>query len=202
VTSPPTSLRLHRVRLLARDPPAGAQLPYSASKAFSDCSPWPTTAPTAWTCGSPLLQQLRPAPVPRRSSAVSSANLLRRQEGAALRRGASTSATGCTSRPLPGHQLVRTKGGPARSTTSAVATRAQQQELTGCCSRPARRTGPGRARRGPQGPRPALLRRLEQDPRRARLPPQHDFTSGLADTSPGTATNRAWWEAPQPGGAR
>ncbi|GAA3035993.1 hypothetical protein GCM10020000_11920 [Streptomyces olivoverticillatus] len=59
-----------------------------------------------------------------------------------------------------------------------------------------RGSGHDPARPRPQGARPALLHRRDQDPRRAGLRPPHTpFEQGLADTVAWYRDNPGWWKA-------
>ena len=91
-------LRLDRRGLLARDRPAASPTrPTPRPRRPATCSPWPTTAPTAWTCASPAAPTTTgPTSSPRRSSRCSSptCSTAARSRCTAT---AATSATGCTS---------------------------------------------------------------------------------------------------------
>lgn len=86
------------------------------------CSPWPTTAPTAWTSASPAARTTTGrTSSPRRSSRCSSATSSTARRSPSTAR-ASTSATGCTSRTTArASSWCAPRVAPARSTTSAAA---------------------------------------------------------------------------------
>ena len=99
---------------------------------------------------------------------------------------------------VQGIELVRTKGRAGRGLQHRRRHRAVQQGAHRAAARGLRRRlgDQRRVRRGPQGPRPPLLRRLHEDPRGARLrAPQGLRTRAWPRRSSGTATTG-------PGGSR
>ncbi len=121
--------------------------------------------------GDPVLQQLRPAPVPREARAAVRHPPPGRPPGPAVRRRAQRPRLAARRRPLPGRRPRPHPGPGGRGLQHRRRHRADQPRA----HRPAPRRlrggpRPGGPRRGPQGPRPALRGRLEQGPRGTGLP--------------------------------
>ena len=97
---------------------------------------------------------------------------------------------------VQGIELVRTKGRAGEVYNIGGGTELSNKELTGllleaCGADWDQR----RVRRGPQGPRPPLLRRLHEDPRRARLRAPQGLRARVSPRpSQWYRDNRAWWE--------
>ena len=90
-------------------------------------------------------------------------------------------------------ELVLREGAPARSTTSAArSTRTSRSRADPRADR--RRPGARPPRRRPAGPRPPLLARRLEAPRRSAGSREHSLEGASPRPSRGTASNRAWWE--------
>ena len=143
-----------------RSSPLAPSSPYSASKAAADliALAYARTFDLP-VVDHPLLEQLRPVPVPGEAGAAVRHQPARRRAGAAVRRRAATAATGCTwTTTAAGSTLALTAGRAGRGLQRRRRHRADQPRA----DRPARgcgrgEPGPGGAVAGPPRARPALL---------------------------------------------
>ncbi len=184
-------------RLLARGPPAGPQLALlGVEGVLRTCSPSPTTAPTAWTCGSPAAPTTTGrTSSPRRSSRCSSPTCW------TARRSRCT-ATACNVRDwlhvddhCQGVDLVRTGGRPGEVYNIGGGTELTNKELTGllleACGAGWDSVEYVEDRKGHDLRYSVDWGKLHDE---LGYTPRHDFAAGLAATVAWYRDNRAWWE--------
>ena len=140
---------------------------------LATCSPAPTTAPTACRCASPAARTTTgPYQFPEKVIPLFVTNLIDGATVPLYGEGANVRDWLHVDDHCRGIELVLTGGRPGEVYNIGGGTELTNKELTGLLLE-ATGTGLGRASSGSTdrlGPRPALLGRHHQDPRRARLP--------------------------------
>ena len=153
-------VRLDRRRRLDRAVPARPELPLRGGQGGrrpdrDRLRPHPRRQ----RLGHPVLQQLRAVPVPGEGHPAVRHQPARRQAGAALRRRPERARLDPRGRPLPGYPTGARAGGGGQGLQHQRRHRAVQPRAHRGHPRQARRVlGRRGAGRGPQGPRPPLLR--------------------------------------------
>ena len=185
-------------RLVARDPPAGAELAVlGVEGGLGPARPRLPPHPRPAGVHHPLLEQLRAAPVPGEGHPAVRDEPARRRHGAALRRRAQRPRLAARRRPLPRHPAGRREGARRGDLQHRRRHRADQPR--------AHRPAAGRARRGRvddrAGGRPARAT-TAATPSTGRRSPTSWGTRRRCRSTTGSPTRWRWYRTTATGGSR